>query len=386
MARKQPVDGNGSQRPGIGEGLEATRAPIARARHAPGYVYGSPELFELEKEKIFLSDWLCMGRIEELASPGDFMTFRVLDEPIVITRHEDGALHAFSNICAHRGAEVVVGAGNTRQFSCPYHGWSYDLAGRLTAAAYMSKAEGFDPGCRLSPLRIGVWAGWMFVNFDDHAMPLEQHVAAFESDFGFLKQERCRLAHKLELEFACNWKLLLENIIDIYHFGVLHPTTVGRNVATQGDPVEPRDRGGYYAVFNTGTQTRSGEPLFGRMPWLDDQPDGLSLTGLLAPNMTLFAHVDDIHPIITWPIAPDRSRITIYVLMPEEFFGLPNFREKVEDYAATNKQILEEDREMIQSLQRAMGSKRFVPGPMSHLESGVHHVINSNLRRIFDDG
>lgn len=383
MPRTQRTGGNGSPRLKIGEGLEATQAPLSHARHAPGYFYGSADIFELEKEKIFLSDWLCMGRSEELANPGDYMTFRVIDEPIVITRHEDGELRAFSNICAHRGAEVATGAGNTKQFSCPYHGWSYDLAGRLTAANYMTKAEEFDPACRLSPLRIDTWAGWIFVSFNDDALPLEQYVAAFEDDFGFLKQERCRLAHKLEIEFACNWKLLIENIIDMYHFGVLHPTTVGRNVATQGDPVEPRDRGGYYAVFNTGTQTKSGQPLFGRMPWLDEHPDGLSLTGHLAPNMTLFAHIDDVHPIITWPIAPDRSRIIIYVLMPEEFFGLPNFREKVEDYAATNKQILEEDRDMIESLQRAMGSKRFNPGPMSHLENGVHHVINSNLQRIF---
>jgi Rieske 2Fe-2S family protein len=195
--------------------------------------------------------------------------------------------------------------------------------------------------------------------------------------------ERCALADKMVLEFDCNWKLLVENIIDIYHFGVLHPTTVGRNIATAGDPVEPRPGGGYFALFNTGTQTKSGEPLFGRMPWLEDQPGGLSVTGLLPPNMTLFAHVDDVHPIVTWPIAPDRSRIIIYILMPTAFFDRPNFKEKVADYAATNKQILEEDRTMIESLQKAVASKRFVPGPMSHLENGVHHVINANLDRIF---
>jgi Rieske 2Fe-2S family protein len=144
----------------VGEGLDDTRAPVTRARHAPGYVYASPEVFELEKEHIFLKDWLCMGRSEELPGIGDYATFRVLDEPIVIARGEDGALHAYSNICRHRGAEVASGAGNTRQFSCPYHGWSYDLAGRLTGAHYMAEAKDFDPAqCRLRPLKIGEWAG-----------------------------------------------------------------------------------------------------------------------------------------------------------------------------------------------------------------------------------
>ncbi len=368
----------------VGDGLDETRAPVTQARHAPGYVYASSEMFELEKERIFLKDWLCMGRADEFPEIGDYAALRVLDEPIVIARGEDGALHAYSNICRHRGAEVATGAGNTRQFTCPYHGWSYDLAGQLTGAHYMTESAGFDlASCRLRPIRIGEWAGWIFINFDDDAKLLAEHVAAFEGDFDFLHMERCGLADKMVLEFDCNWKLLVENIIDIYHFGVLHPTTVGRNIATEGDPVEARPHGGYFALFNTGTQTKSGEPLFGRMPWLEDQPAGLSVTGLLPPNMTLFAHVDDIHPIVTWPIGPNKSRIAIYILMPHEFFGRENFKEKVADYAATNRQILEEDRTMIESLQKAVASKRFEPGPMSHLEHGVHHVINANLDRVF---
>lgn len=69
----------------------------------------------------------------------------------------------------------------------------------------MSQAEGLDPGCRLSPVRIGVRAGWIFVSFDDDVMPLDDHVAAYEANFGFLRQDQCRLAHKLQLDFACNW-------------------------------------------------------------------------------------------------------------------------------------------------------------------------------------
>ena len=82
------------------------------------------------------------------------MTFRILDEPIVITRNEAGELGAFANVCRHRGVEVASGQGNTNEFSCPYHGWLYDLDGRLVGAPYMKEAAGFDPkSCRLDSLR-----------------------------------------------------------------------------------------------------------------------------------------------------------------------------------------------------------------------------------------
>ena len=151
----------------IGEGVEETRQPLHSARHLPGYVYTSPEILALEKEKIFMRDWLCMGRVEEIENPGDYMTFRVLGEPLIIARNEKGEINAFANVCRHRGVEVASGSGNLKEFSCPYHGWTYDLEGRLVGAPYMKEAEGFDPkSCRLSPLKCDTWAGWIFVNFD----------------------------------------------------------------------------------------------------------------------------------------------------------------------------------------------------------------------------
>ena len=76
--------------------------------------------------------------------PATTALFRILDEPVVITRDADGELNAFLNVCAHRGVEVAAGNGNARDFSCPYHGWLYDLKGRLVGAPYMREVDGFD--------------------------------------------------------------------------------------------------------------------------------------------------------------------------------------------------------------------------------------------------
>ncbi len=103
--------------------IAATKAPIAEARHAPGYIYTSPDIYALEKDKIFMKDWLCIARVDELETAGDFLTFEVMKEPIIIVRAGDGSLNAFRNACAHRGLVVAKGSGNAKMFSCEYHGW-----------------------------------------------------------------------------------------------------------------------------------------------------------------------------------------------------------------------------------------------------------------------
>ncbi|MSP52404.1 MAG: Rieske (2Fe-2S) protein [Alphaproteobacteria bacterium] len=152
-----------------------------------------------------MKDWLCVGRAEEIDKPGDFMAFCIMGEPIVVTRNHAGAIQAFANVCAHRGVGVAGGAGNTGEFMCPYHGWLYDLDGRLLGAPYMKDAEGFDPKtCRLPPIQCGTWQGWVFVNFDAGAIPLVDYVADWDRKLGFLHMERCRLADKLVFEIDCN--------------------------------------------------------------------------------------------------------------------------------------------------------------------------------------
>ena len=79
---------------GAPERFAATRAPLERARHLPGYLYNAPDLYAAEKERIFLKDWLCVARVEEIERPGDFMTFRIMDEPIVVARNRGGELNA----------------------------------------------------------------------------------------------------------------------------------------------------------------------------------------------------------------------------------------------------------------------------------------------------
>src|SRR5215212_4021720 len=143
------------QAPDSIEELKPTRASLKEARHPPAYYYTSPEIFELEKRKLFYKDWLIVGREEEWPNPGDYRAFELVDEPVVVCRNQAGELKAFANVCRHRGVAVAVGAGNAKEFLCPYHAWVYDLDGALVSP---SRPRGIriqsEETRRLPPIRL----------------------------------------------------------------------------------------------------------------------------------------------------------------------------------------------------------------------------------------
>jgi phenylpropionate dioxygenase-like ring-hydroxylating dioxygenase large terminal subunit len=385
--RNQTMSGTGKDRQQDNQAdLAATRAPLGRARHAPGRIYASPELYRREVEDLFKREWLFVGRVEELANPGDYMTQRLLDQPVVIARDKHGVLHASYNMCVHRGVEVAYGAGNVRSFKCPYHGWVYDLSGQLTGAAYMKETEGFDiAACRLKPIRLEIWRDNLFINFDDQASPLTQSVAEFEKDFGFLGWEKCRLGNKIRLALNCNWKFFHENLMDFYHVGVLHAKTFGARFSWENENIRLTDNGGISIFYKAGPPTPNAEPLLGKMPWLEAEDFSFACSGLLPPNLTFFGRIDCIRPMVAWPLGPDKCEVTIYHLFPETFFTRPGFEETLKIYHDYQIQVLEEDRVMIESMQKAMALPSYQPGPMSVLEKMLHHYINRHIARIVPD-
>lgn len=365
-------------------GLDETRVPVTQARHMPGYIYTSPEVFRLEKERIFTKDWLCVARVEEVENPGDYLALRLLGEPIIVSRDEGGEINVFANVCRHRGVEVAKGQGNTSIFSCPYHGWRYNLKGELSGVAYMKEAENFDPtDCRLRPIRFGLWRGWVFINFDDGAEPLEDFVAPLEEDFGLFQMEHCRLFVKHKVTLDSNWKFVVENLTDIYHSEVLHAKTFAESIDTEKVKYRLKERGGNASFYDASPHNPSGKVIFGKMPWLEDKPESFARSGFLAPNFDMFTRIDEVHPTIIWPTSPTTTDILIYQLFPEEFFKAKNFEQKAQLYLDYMIAIVDEDREMIESLQNAMDSTLFEPGWMSYLERGVHNVITHYLDRMF---
>ena len=157
----------------------AAHAALApeRAESLPPELYWRADVYALELERIFARDWMCIGRVEQVERPGDWLRVDLAGEPLVVTRDESGRLRALSRACRHRGLDLLCGSderrGHAARFECPYHLWSYGLDGRLLGAPEMRCAAGFERwSVRLPELPLEVWQGYVFVCLDPAAAPL----------------------------------------------------------------------------------------------------------------------------------------------------------------------------------------------------------------------
>ena len=366
------------------ERFAPTQRDRAHARHLPGDVYFSDAIAQVEKEKIFMKNWLCVGRVEEVEHPGDYLTLRMMNEPVIVVRKRSMEIIALSNVCRHRGVEVAKGSGNVDTFSCPYHAWVYDLDGQLLGAPLMKQTDFDLSQCRLPRIHLEQWRGWMFINFQKDPPPLSDAMAAFEEKFGFLQSEKCRLGDKLVIDIACNWKFVPENLMDIYHVRVIHARSFGNTF--KGDreryAFDLMPNGGYGFFFQAAPLLPEAKSLFGKMPWLADKDDSFACLGFIAPNMNWTARADTVRMWVTWPIAPDRCQLIAYSLYPEEKFQDPEFKDKAKRYSDFLRTVVAEDQEMCESLQNGVAARDFVPGPLAHLEESVHHVMNHYIDQL----
>lgn len=367
--------------PSVGD-LASVQRPFPTAWHAPGGIYSSPEHFEKEKEKIFHSEWLMVGREEELPEPGDYKATRILGEPLLITRDKNGTLGAFANACRHRGVEVAFGTGNAKMFVCPYHGWTYRLDGTLLGAPTASENTLFDRrNCKLPSIAMGIWAGNIFVNFSNDPPPFEEFAAALDKRFSHLNLDRCRIGTIETLHQGCNWKFAVENLLDFYHVQVLHLETLGKQFHLSADNIE--SNGGWVeASHRAGAATPDGRRRFPKMPWLEDRGDDYAKTCRIPPNMHLFERVDQVLIITIWPDGVDKCHLRGYFLFPESVVKLPNFKTDVQAYIDNMHNIAAEDLSMVESLQASTLSRHSCSGPMVPLEKSIYDVMNDYLRKM----
>jgi carnitine monooxygenase subunit len=190
--------------------------------------YVDPGKFALEHARIFSRTWQYVGHVGRVASPGDFFTTQLGELPVVVTRDEEGRLHALRNVCCHRGAEVVLAPeGNRKTLQCHYHAWSYALDGHLLAAPRSGQEPGFrKEDFALRPLRLDTYGPFIFVNPDDAAPSLGEVIgelpAIVERTGVNLDALRCH--ERREYRLKANWKVVVENFLECYHCQVAHPS------------------------------------------------------------------------------------------------------------------------------------------------------------------
>src|SRR5258707_13108161 len=206
--------------------IAALDAAAVQERMLPAGCYTAPEFFAFEQAEVFSRSWICVGRIEQVAGPGDCLATEVAGEPLLVVRGEDGTIRALSAICQHRG-EIIPCPEKGKAIRCPLHFWTYDFEGRLAGAARMGDAEAVQrlrQTVRLPTLRLELWHGFIFVNLDPQAVALGPTLATLEplwagSEATGLKALPPRMSDK---PLPWNWKVHVENFTHAYHTEYVH--------------------------------------------------------------------------------------------------------------------------------------------------------------------
>ncbi|WP_207309267.1 MULTISPECIES: aromatic ring-hydroxylating dioxygenase subunit alpha [Rhodococcus] len=346
----------------------------------PGRYYTDPAIFELEQEKIFEELWICAVRAADLDKPGAFRTVQIGRESVIVTRTRTGAIKAYLNVCAHRGARICMeDKGEVkRSFQCPYHAWTYDLDGKLIAAPNLTKMPDIDRvRYGLSSVSVEEWLGYVWVNLSDNPASFDTTVVQDIRDrlgdvesIDRYKIEDLGLGRRVSYDVKANWKLIIENFMECYHCATIHPELT---------EVLPEFADGYAAQYYVGHGAEFGESVKGFT--LDGSEGHDSIPGI-APEQDrryyaitvrpqVFVNLVPDHVIIhrMYPLAADRTLVECdWLYLPGVVASGRDLQKSVELFHRVNLQ----DFEACERCQPAMSSRKYRDGGV--LVGSEHHI------------
>ncbi len=356
--------------------LAQTRQPLERATTLPAEAFTSQSVYEGEIERIFLREWLCAGRIDQIPDAGDYFTLDLLGDKLVVVRGTDEQIRVLSRVCRHRAAEVVRGAGNTRSFRCPYHAWTYHLDGSLAGAPYMDGAAGFDrKTCRLPELRSELWEGWIFVNFDPDATPLGPRLTPLSRTLANYRMSEMIAVETATFDSPFNWKVLVDNFMEAYHHIAIHHDTF-EPIHPAALSHSPDNEGPYALLFMPPTQTPvpgADNPL-GNLPRhgsLAEDEIGTLVAAAVFP-FHLFAPSGD--SLAWYQILPqtfDRFTLRIFSCFPRAALENAEFEDSVRMLQEFTKVVHHQDIQACETTWAGLNSRSFTQGRLSRLEKPI---------------
>jgi phenylpropionate dioxygenase-like ring-hydroxylating dioxygenase large terminal subunit len=195
-------------------------------------VYLSKEFARLETESLWPRVWQHVCRAEELPNVGDFITYDIGEESILVVRSAPDKIKAFYNVCSHRGRQLIEApsgahssAGKRKLFVCGYHGWRYDLDGKCVHIQDQSdwKCALTEERTRLGEIKVDTWGGWVWINMDPDCEPLREFLDPAASLLDQFELEKMRYRWRQWLVADCNWKVAIEAFMESYHVETTHP-------------------------------------------------------------------------------------------------------------------------------------------------------------------
>ncbi|MBA2226214.1 aromatic ring-hydroxylating oxygenase subunit alpha [Thermogemmata fonticola] len=327
--------------------------PLSRARTLPKEWYTWEGVAELEREAVFGQTWQAVGRRELVAEAGSYVTFAVAGEPVVVVRGEDGVLRGFINVCRHKAARVCTAEqGRASKLRCRYHGWTYDLRGRLRGVPEFAGVEEFDREANgLPEVATAEWGPYVWVHLGQPATDLESYLhplpqwAADRQAFQGLVWHERRV-----YDLACNWKVYVDNYLDGgYHVNTVHPGL--------SEALQYRD----YRTICEGATVLQVSPLQAASGAVGRTRSGdLAAYWWVYPNVmfNIYPGVMDCNIVV--PLGVERCRVLFDLYFAE---GTPP--DFIAESLAVTEQVQREDMEVCEEVQRNLHSRSYRYGRFS---------------------
>jgi phenylpropionate dioxygenase-like ring-hydroxylating dioxygenase large terminal subunit len=350
--------------------------PLREASTIPAEWYVDPRIADLERQNVFGRTWQVVGRAEQVAKPGQFITTDIAGEPILVIRAKDGVLRAFFNVCRHHAAAVVTEpCGHATVLRCPYHGWSYATDGTLQAIPEFEDVSNFEKSQNgLVPIKAETWEKFVFVNLDSEAKPLRDFLGTFVKRMAPLELGNLHFFESRAYTLNCNWKVFVDNYLDGgYHVPHLHK---GLNSVLQYSQYKIEEEENY-CVQSSPMRTASEDAAVASTRQGDN-----TYYLWLYPNFMINWYEGIMDTNLVLPIDTDRTRVIFdfYFANVDEANAARN-RQSVD----VSERIQNEDVGICESVQRGLKSRAYGAGRLSvRREAGeqlFHRLLYSDLKK-----
>jgi len=350
-------------------------APIERASTIPGTWYTDARIAELERSHVWSRTWVMVGRAAQVAQPGAYLTAELAGEPIVVVRGTDNILRAFFNVCRHHAAAVMTApCGVADKLRCPYHGWTYDLAGKLRGVPEAQGMANFDrDASSLVPISVATWEHFVFVHLDPNPPPLAHHLGELARQVTTLDLSTLRFCERREYTLACNWKVFVDNYLDGgYHVPHLH-----EGLGSILDYTEYTiDCFARFCLQSSPIDTSKGDAITASVR------KGKARYYWLYPNLMLNWYEGYLDTNLVIPLGIDKVKVVFdFYFTDVSEAAMPENRRSM----AVSEKIQDEDHAICESVQRGLGSRAYTAGRLSvRREAGenlFHKLLAADVRR-----
>ena len=380
--------------------IKVVNKSIDKAHGLPNECYTNQDYLSVERKKIFEDKWVVVGVGSSIPNIGDAKPFDLIGIPLILLRDKQNQIKVFHNVCSHRGYKILQEKCKIKNvIRCPYHSWSYDLAGKLIATPHIGgmnkhNCNKFDKSkSGLKEVRSYVWLDLIFVNINNNEIPFEKYIKSlsdrWEKFWPIKDRELIKYSNDFgyfNLNAKCNWKFAIENYCESYHLPWVHPglnsySKIDDHYHIQGLP--NRFAGQGTIVYNPRFKGKEKFPCFPNWP---KDKEHIAEYVALFPNVMLGIHKDHFYAYWLEPVNSEytKEHMEIYYV-GEEAANSKKFKSLRKQNFELWKGVQSEDLNIIEGMQEGRNSPSYNGGNFSpKMDNPTHHFhkwVASNLMK-----